>query len=45
MFYYSYFMSWDMDILDTHYESIKSSYFSIIPIKSIGKIRNQQKKK
>ena len=33
MFYYSYFMSWDIDILDTHYESIKSSYFSIVPIR------------
>lgn len=34
MFHYSYFMSWDIDILDTHYESPKSSYFSIVPIRS-----------
>ena len=35
MFHYSYWMSWDIiDIIYTNYESPKSSYFSIVPIRS-----------
>ena len=43
MFHYSYFMSWGIDILDTHYESPNKVFLLLQCSNQIRKMRNQSK--